>query len=442
MNWGDGTVNTWPSVSEARPRWLSVAVATALVLGAGCFESGPVGSGPDVAGQPPDAGPIPDGVVVPDIAGQACTSDQSCTVLAADKCAAQMRCVNWTCQLDPATAVVCDPPADPCYTSSCSPELGVCQLEDVCQCEPLATPLTCQGEVSFSTFDPGGTFVLDGYSCGIYTGAGMERVWLFEAAVTQNVLLTVTGEGLQELYVLHGGGQGCEPSLCVAFGGPQVAFQASAGVVYAIVAELPPGDIEGAEIKIALDCGIDWEVDCANGVDDDQNGLTDCQEPSCIGVGGCPSQFETLCSDGVDDDLDGFMDCLDPDCTYAVDCLEACETEFVSNQGCSFGQAFQTNTGSASSTAYAIGPAAPGKEIVYPFSTPELKTVTVTLDHQTVGAGLYVMQDKGHGCTPKDCIAFGPTGTIFPAWPGITYYLAVDGPAGLDFAYSISVDCN
>ncbi len=70
---------------------------------------------------------------------------------------------------------------------------------------------------------------------------------------------------------------------------------------------------------------------CTNGVDDDCDGLTDCEDPDCAGrrctangacVGGACAvcspdggvsqpQGETTCNDGVDNDCDALVDCLD-----------------------------------------------------------------------------------------------------------------------------------
>lgn len=63
------------------------------------------------------------------------------------------------------------------------------------------------------------------------------------------------------------------------------------------------------------------ETDCANGLDDDGNGLTDCAEPGC-NLLSCGSQCqcvglrktELLCVDGLDTDGDGAIDCADSDC--------------------------------------------------------------------------------------------------------------------------------
>lgn len=79
----------------------------------------------------------------------------------------------------------------------------------------------------------------------------------------------------------------------------------------------------------------DEEGDCTNGIDDDQDGQTDCDDGDCVGlvcgdygrlcIGGecvCPGgvSLETACDDGVDEDCDGLTDCDDPDCATELIC--------------------------------------------------------------------------------------------------------------------------
>jgi hypothetical protein len=64
------------------------------------------------------------------------------------------------------------------------------------------------------------------------------------------------------------------------------------------------------------------ETSCSDGFDNDCNGQTDCDDPGCAGSScgaGCTcnnGKTETDCSDGIDNDGDGQADCLDSDCAH------------------------------------------------------------------------------------------------------------------------------
>ena len=68
--------------------------------------------------------------------------------------------------------------------------------------------------------------------------------------------------------------------------------------------------------------GVKSERNCTDGLDNDGDGKTDCADEDCAGAGcfdgGCTclglKPSETNCFDGVDDDGDGKTDCDDPDC--------------------------------------------------------------------------------------------------------------------------------
>lgn len=86
---------------------------------------------------------------------------------------------------------------------------------------------------------------------------------------------------------------------------------------------------------------------CSNGLDDDCDLLTDCQEMGCANqpcaAGGvcvgtaCMQLMETMCNDGIDNDLDMLVDCLDPQC-LGLNCSDqnACTTgeRCVADAGC------------------------------------------------------------------------------------------------------------
>lgn len=100
---------------------------------------------------------------------------------------------------------------------------------------------------------------------------------------------------------------------------------------------------------LALQCGVGctfdssgtrWfpsETDCANGMDDDGDGLADCDDGDCDADPACSSNSNNTntnannngnnnpgpeyCTNDVDDDGDGLVDCHDPDCSSAPVCV-------------------------------------------------------------------------------------------------------------------------
>ena len=63
------------------------------------------------------------------------------------------------------------------------------------------------------------------------------------------------------------------------------------------------------------------ETNCADGLDNDGDGLTDCSDADCIGSPSCSP--EIVCDDGIDNDSDGLTDCDDPDCFGVAGCSAA-----------------------------------------------------------------------------------------------------------------------
>ena len=67
---------------------------------------------------------------------------------------------------------------------------------------------------------------------------------------------------------------------------------------------------------------------CLNGVDDDCNGLVDCEEAACS-----VACTEWVCDDGLDDDLDGDIDCDDEDCMGVGACTRVARVRVTSGRG-------------------------------------------------------------------------------------------------------------
>ena len=72
----------------------------------------------------------------------------------------------------------------------------------------------------------------------------------------------------------------------------------------------------GAAAPLASGCASEGgarEIDCTDGEDNDDDGLTDCMDDDCADDPACGSSVEN-CTNGVDDDSDGLTDCMDSDC--------------------------------------------------------------------------------------------------------------------------------
>ena len=77
------------------------------------------------------------------------------------------------------------------------------------------------------------------------------------------------------------------------------------------------------------------ETECADGLDDDGDGLVDCADPDCDAAPVCQGPVE-ICTNGLDDDGDGLADCADPDCASEPACGGAwiCAQILTCSQGC------------------------------------------------------------------------------------------------------------
>jgi hypothetical protein len=65
---------------------------------------------------------------------------------------------------------------------------------------------------------------------------------------------------------------------------------------------------------------------CSNGLDDNDDGLTDCQDPLCMLAGVCQENTLAACSNGYDDNINGLFDCTDPSCySFCESFLDTCQ---------------------------------------------------------------------------------------------------------------------
>ena len=207
-----------------------------------------------------------------------------------------------------------------CVDGDCSADIN-CVATGVCN--PVGN-ITCGDVIVASNFGPGSTQQQDIY-CGYNPGGwtGPEISWLFTP--TSNGFVDITLTGLTEdldIQALVQDGAGCDPNDCEANGWnpppqpEQMDWFAFAGTPYYILID----GWQGAQsnFTMSVTCTPLNEVDCSDGIDDDQDGQVDCADIDCLGDAACP---ETACGDGVDNDADGFIDCNDVDCFGTLTCI-------------------------------------------------------------------------------------------------------------------------
>ena len=90
------------------------------------------------------------------------------------------------------------------------------------------------------------------------------------------------------------------------------------------------GDIDCADSECSESC--DESLNCDDGQDNDQDGQTDCDDADCGGTVAC---LPEICDDAIDNDEDGKLDCEDPECVGTVVCKAAgdiCDKPIVINE--------------------------------------------------------------------------------------------------------------
>lgn len=71
-----------------------------------------------------------------------------------------------------------------------------------------------------------------------------------------------------------------------------------------------------------------FESDCGDGIDEDGDGLADCDDVDCFSSNQCTLE---ICNNGIDDDNDGWVDCSDSECYTIQGCFEICDNGLDDN---------------------------------------------------------------------------------------------------------------
>ncbi len=189
----------------------------------------------------------------------------------------------------------------------------------------------------------------------------------------------------------------------------------------------------------SVSLGLDPEVACGDGADDDGDGLADCADADCAGEFGCEPGAERSCGDGRDNDGDAAPDCADPDCAASAFCtVETCVPAFTE---IACGDAIEATTGGEENQigAYDCEPEPlPGPERYYRFSVPTPASVSVRLAESSARLRPLVLVEQ---CADAACVDFVGAAARFAAEPGVDYFVVVDGPEPTGATFALRVDC-
>lgn len=182
---------------------------------------------------------------------------------------------------------------------------GECQVYGHCSgavCEPQPIALlncgtTLLGE---SNNAPGASATFSSYECLSPDGMGGGYIWgmsgpeyAYTLTVSATALATVTVSNftgnLNVMVVKEFMGQHCDPAHgCFAYGveggdtDEVITFAVYPTVGYYVIVDGRMGNISAYDISMT--CDATGYEDCGNGVDDDSDGLVDCNDPECIDV--------------------------------------------------------------------------------------------------------------------------------------------------------------
>lgn len=114
------------------------------------------------------------------------------------------------------------------------------------------------------------------------------------------------------------------------------AYNNSSGKIYSVnpadlTATLVLNGTGNLSINDGFNCVLadpPFETNCGNMIDDDGDGLLDCEDPDCFNSNVCTVE---ICNNGIDDDGDGWVDCSDSECFDLEICVEICDNGIDDN---------------------------------------------------------------------------------------------------------------
>ncbi len=285
-----------------------------------------------------------------------------------------------------------------------------CFTDDACSCV-VERAVSCDFLIGTSNqFDRN---TVDTWGCSARPTTGADVTYELTAPVSGPIQLDLQQLDADfDLFVSEDLGGRCDSNTCDAsnnqgLADEQIVFDAVAGTTYAVVVDGYDGAVGSFQLRITCP---EPEADCANGDDDDGDGLTDCDDADCIGSDACECPVDGVV--GCDQNLQGTT-------VGGVDTVDT--------WGCAVWQT-------------------PGPERTFTF-TPTLDgPITVDLTGLGADLDLFVSPEVAGRCDSGSCLASGNQGTadeqiVFDGVAGVTYTAVVDGFGGAASAFDLAVDC-
>lgn len=194
-----------------------------------------------------------------------------------------------------------------CDDSDCSADVACLPPS----CAP-AIPIGCGASDTSTTNAAGSTDAVDGYSCNSFNYVGSEYTYSFTTPIATDVTVNLTNQTVDtDLMILEDTGTACDSQTCIGYTlSSGTTFAATPGTTYYFVVDGYNGANGTFTLNVACSDGS-AETNCSDGVDNDSDDDTDCDDSDCFGVGGCAECV-------VDGDCDSGQLCMAGAC--ADDC--------------------------------------------------------------------------------------------------------------------------
>ncbi|MBT9555065.1 MAG: hypothetical protein IV100_03500 [Myxococcales bacterium] len=301
-----------------------------------------------------------------------------------------------------------------CDDSDCT-NLAVCAPN----CDPLGDlTVACGDSVLLSTANPNLTKnVSDTYSCSEDEYPGPEISAVFVAPYSGIAEFTLSEETEEtDVMVIEATEGVCLPTACLGMDFNDLYVEIEAGKTYYVVVDGYLGAV--GDFRLDVQCAANDELECGDGVDNDQDGNTDCEDSDCFGS--------------------------------STDCEVACvpETSFFADLTCpsdsddwSNGLSTDNVVERYSCNSYTYS----GPEYVYSYIAESTGSITISVP-EAGGVSddfldILVLADKGLGCNPASCLADGLSEVTFDAIEGNIYYIVIDGFQGTEADYNLTFTC-